>query len=176
MKSQLPYKEVQTKRDWEKRVLFFDPAPVYDRIKIDHYSRHPSVSVEDIFPAIPGVCACGCGKPLTGTRRKWATNECSEFGVSVRFIINGNLGLLQRYLRYYYGWKCQKCGCEDKGHDMGKNGTVSWIKVDHIIPVKKGGGGWWLSNYQLVCHDCHVGKTNEDFGWKGNSKNQPELF
>lgn len=64
---------------------------------------------------------------------------------------------------------------DDKGHDMGANGIVAWIKVDHVVPVKLGGGACWLSNYQLLCHDCHVGKTNTDFGWKAKIE-MPELF
>lgn len=55
--------------------------------------------------------------------------------------------------------------------------TVSPLKVDHIFPVKLGGGGGWLSNYQLLCHKCHVEKTNEDFGWKQPKKiTQTSLF
>lgn len=42
------------------------------------------------------------------------------------------------------------------------------VKLDHIVPVKFGGGGCWLNNYQLLCHNCHVQKTNLDFGWKQN--------
>lgn len=176
MKSPLPYKKIEFRQPYHERVMFFDPLDVFDIVKINHYERKPSVSIKDLFPQIPGFCACGCTKPLSGRRNRWATDDCMNFATDVRFIIAGDIKIIGRYLRYYYGWNCSKCGCEDKGHDMGANGPVSWIKIDHIIPVKHGGGGWWLSNYQLVCHDCHVIKTKEDFGWDNKNKNQIKLL
>lgn len=160
----LPDKKVECK-DWQLRVLNFDPSNMPNQFNTRPYYRFQNVSIVHIFPKVNGVCACGCNQPLTGKRRRWATNECEYFAVAVRFILYGNAETISKYMRIYYGWKCFGCGCEDKGHDMGKNGIVAWIKIDHIIPVKLGGGACWLSNYQLLCHDCHTGKTNKDFGW-----------
>lgn len=176
MTDQLPFKEIEFRQQHHGRVMFFDPKEVFERVKINHFQRHPSVSILSIFPPLEGICSCGCGQILSGRRSRWATDDCMNFATAVRFIIAGDMKTIGRYLRYYYGWNCSKCGCDDKGHDMGANGVVSWIKIDHIIPVKNGGGGWWLSNYQLICHDCHVNKTKEDFGWKGKNKNQLKLL
>lgn len=171
--SKLPDKDLDCK-DWIKRVLMFDPVNISKSFPVKPYQRFQNVSVLDLFPVNGNLCGCGCGKEVRKPKRRWATEECELFAVNVRFIIAGNTVTISRFMRIYYGWNCAKCGCEDKGHDMGANGSVSWIKVDHIIPVKLGGGACWLSNYQLLCHDCHVGKTNNDFNWK--QSNQIKIF
>jgi 5-methylcytosine-specific restriction endonuclease McrA len=163
--------------DYQKRVLQFDPSNVPNQFMPKPYKRHQFVSIGNLFPDIDGLCSCGCGKELTGRRSRWATNDCQNYAVAVRFILAGHTNTIKRYMRLYYGWKCSQCGCSDKGHEMGANGTVAWIKIDHIVPVKHGGGACWLSNYQLLCHDCHTGKTNNDFGWRNQkSIKPPELF
>jgi 5-methylcytosine-specific restriction endonuclease McrA len=170
--SKLPEKEVQCK-PYQLRVLQFDPAEISTWGHFNPNRRSQLVGIGHIFPSNGNVCGCGCGQILTGRRTRWATEECQRYAVAVRFILAGNQETIQGYMRIYYGWKCFKCGCKDKGHEMGANGTVAWIKIDHIIPVKLGGGACWLSNYQLLCHDCHVGKTSKDFNWKTS---MPKLF
>jgi 5-methylcytosine-specific restriction endonuclease McrA len=170
----LPFKQLEL-NDHMRRVMFFDPREIIKRVKIDHNLRNPSFSVIQAFPSNGNKCACGCGAELVGRRKRWATKECHDFATTIQLIFMCYPNTISKYLRKYYGYNCIECGCEDKSH-----GEVSWIKVDHIIPVKHGGGGGWLSNYQLLCHDCHVKKTKEDFGW-GNPKpkkhsEQPKLF
>jgi len=104
-----------------------------------------------------GYCSCGCGAALVGRRRRWATNECTKFALGVWAIIDGQVGTFEYYVGKYNGKKC--AGCRSRRQ----------LKVDHIVPVKHGGGGCWLSNFQLLCHACHVIKTNKDFGWKQNA-------
>ncbi len=169
----LPDKKIEC-HPHQLRVLQFDPK-VLPTDKIYPYNRFHSLAVRYFFPNVEDLCGCGCGLKLTGRQKQWATNDCSFFAWDIRNIICGRLDTIQRYMRIYNGWVCSKCGGEDKGHDMGANGTVSWIKIDHIIPVKLGGGGCWLSNYQLLCHDCHIGKTNKDFNWKQKAE-MPTLF
>lgn len=161
----LPDKEIDCK-EYQKRVLEYDPSNVPNLFTPRPFQRHQPISILDLFPKVGNVCGCGCGVKLNGRKTRWATEDCQSYTGAVTMIIAGRSETIQHYLRRYYGWICAKCGCEDKGHEMGKNGTVAWIKVDHIIPVKLGGGACWLSNYQLLCHDCHVGKTNKDFNWK----------
>lgn len=169
----LPDRELDCK-DHIKRVLMFDPVNIPSLFDVRPFQRHQPVSVLQLFPVNGNVCGCGCGQEVKKPRRRWATDECESFAVNVRFIVAGSTSTIASFMRRYYGWNCFQCGCNDKGHDMGANGCVSWIKIDHIIPVKHGGGACWLSNYQLLCHDCHVGKTNKDFNWK--NANQPSLF
>lgn len=152
--------------EWEKRILFFDPTNIPNVYDVRPFQRHQPLSMYQLWPKLDGICGCGCGRELTGRRTRWATDECEKFAVAIRFIVAGYFDTIKKYLRLYHGWECKNCGCQDKGHNMGKNGVVAWIKIDHIIPVKLGGGACWLSNYQLICHDCHVGKTNKDFNWK----------
>lgn len=67
-------------------------------------------------------------------------------------------------LRYralkYYGARCCVCG------RSAKDGVV--LHVDHIIPLSKN----WdkrlvLSNLQIMCEDCNIGKSNTDtINWR----------
>jgi len=170
----LPKKKIEYD-DWEKehpeyiekweKVLFFDPIDIYDRIAnlVDPHERILSISVGEMFPDIKGYCACGCGVKLTGRRRRWASNVCGTFAFDIRSIICNTYQRASFYIEMYFGICCIKCG---------GNG----VQLDHIFPVKHGGGGSWLSNYQFLCNRCHRTKTNKDFNWKGESHGQLKLI
>lgn len=153
MNEALPYKELDL-FPFEKRVMFFDATHLSDLLSNRKFRRHPFVQIHELFPKQEGVCGCGCGAILTGRRKRWASEECHDFTSSVWAIFAGRTGTIEWFLSKYYGFRC--CKCND----------TSDLKTDHIIPVKHGGGACWLSNYQFLCHDCHVKKTNSDFGWK----------
>jgi 5-methylcytosine-specific restriction endonuclease McrA len=152
----LPFKKLKLKYEWQSRVIFFDPTPVYRRLKINFYKRIQShLDFKDLFPdRKDGLCSCGCGTALTGRRRRWAADDCAKFALAVWAVIDGQAGSFEYYVAKYHGKKCARCRSRRD------------LRVDHIVPVKHGGGGCWLSNFQLLCHTCHVGKTNKDFGWK----------
>lgn len=147
------------------RILSFDPTPVYDRISnlIDPYTRTQAmVQIDDIFPSPIGkVCACGCGHKLTGRQTRYASEACGEWCSDISGIIRGHSGTVNLFFRQYnriiHGFSdfCIRCESTDQE-----------TFVDHIVPVKYGGGGCWLSNYQLLCHRCHRIKTCQDFGLK----------
>ena len=143
---------------YQYRVLYLDPSDIYTRIHISATARHQSsklMGLPVMFPKpLTKICSCGCGKPLPPKRSRWASDDCARFAIDIYNIIYGQLDTIKYYLKKYQGYKC-KCG------------RVRKMKVDHIIPVKLGGGGCWLSNYQFLCHNCHVEKTKIDFGWRG---------
>lgn len=147
---------------WEK-VLRFDPGEVYERIgnQLDPYKRIHSIPIGDIFPDFKnGLCGCGCGKKLEGRYKRWADHHCSSFSFAVRSIICNIHQIPSFYIGKYYGDECIECK------------TDANLQLDHIIPIKHGGGGSWLRNYQWLCHDCHVDKTNEDFGRNQKDRTQ----
>ena len=152
----LPFKKLKLRHAWQTRVMFFSPEAIYERVNIKPFSRiQAHLSFKDMFPDKQnGKCSCGCEALLTGRRRRWASEDCTRFACAVWAIIDGQAGVLEYYVRRYNGKKCAICGSRQD------------LKVDHIVPVKHGGGGCWLSNFQLLCHTCHVEKTNKDFGWK----------
>lgn len=160
---QLQHKELRPCKDYQSKVLFLDPKPIYDRIKVNHFSRIQSVSIGDMFPLNGNLCGCGCGAELTGRKRRWATDGCKYFAQAVWGIINGHSEIISSYLRLYNGTiACIECGLTDSYKEY-KNGLgVSAIHKDHIVPVFKGGGGCWLSNYQYLCDTCHKTKTKTD--------------
>jgi 5-methylcytosine-specific restriction endonuclease McrA len=161
--NQLSIKEVRECKDYQKRVLFFDPKPIYDRIKINPYLRVQGVSITEMFPNIENTCACGCGAKLEGKKKRWANDECKYFAQAIWAIINGYSEVISSYLKLYHGVvACIECGLTDE-YKMMKNGlSYSAIHKDHIIPVHKGGGGCWLSNYQYLCEEHHKIKTKND--------------
>lgn len=152
----LPFKKLKLQHNSQMRVMIFSPDVIYDKVNINPFSRIQShLSFKDMFPDKQnGKCSCGCEMPLTGRRRRWASDNCTRFACAVWAIIDGQAGVIEYYVRRYYGKKCAACSSRQD------------LKVDHIIPVKHGGGGCWLSNFQLLCHACHIEKTNKDFGWK----------
>jgi hypothetical protein len=141
-----------------QRVLSFDPSELYKRTVIDLYKRTQSLKTKELFPPKEGICSCGCEKILSGRRTRWASNDCSLFATDVWAILSGYRNTIDFYLKRLLEYKCERC---DASSDL---------KIDHIKPVKLGGGGCWLDNFQYLCHSCHVQKTNEDFGWKGKEK------
>lgn len=149
---------------YERRVLNFNPKEVYDRVKIDPYKRTQSVPMAKMFPKPDKkICSCGCGRKLTGKRRRWATDQCQQFAYSVNAIINGRSEVITHFLKLYFGeWACKSCGLMDVYTEFNNGMIVDDIHKDHIVAVANGGGGCWLSNYQLLCKSCHKEKTKDD--------------
>lgn len=140
---------------WE-RVLFYDPTEMYAKIDhlIDPHKRHLTISIDHMFPKQEGICACGCDRKLEGRSTKWFSEDCSKFAWDIRNIICNAHQRPEFYIRKYFGDKCAHCNeCDGE-------------ECDHVIGVKHGGSGGWLSNYQWVCKKCHRSKTNKDFGFK----------
>jgi 5-methylcytosine-specific restriction endonuclease McrA len=161
--SQLEKKEVRPCEDYQLRVLFLDPKPIYDRINVDHFVRVQSVSIVDMFPINGNICGCGCGIELIERRRRWATDNCKYFAQAVWGIINGHSEIISSYLNLYQGIiACIECGITDTYKEFKNGMSVNRIHKDHILPVYKGGGGCWLSNYQYLCDTCHKQKTKKD--------------
>jgi hypothetical protein len=142
-----------------KRVIFYDPAPQYENIRllgnpmIRHQRSADNFTMGDLFPPLPDkVCSCGCGEKLTGKQRRWASKNCEKFALYVYSILCGRLHEIRICMRSYYGDNvCIECGTLEEN-----------IEIDHIIPVHQGGGCCWLSNLRPICVSCHKGKTNSD--------------
>lgn len=157
-----------------RRVMFFDPTELYNRIAphIDPFKRNPGLGMELLFPKLKGLCACGCGKNAKASeqfkedgvtptwQRKWHNDVCAAFAADVCSILNNNFQKPSKYITWYYGNHCSECGKDS--YD---------VELDHLHGVKFGGGGAWLSNYKWKCRSCHVDKTNKDFGRKNYREN-----
>jgi hypothetical protein len=175
----LPFKEIEMRKWWNEtpdkkaawdkrmRLLFFDPKEVYERAGglIDPYKRNQSnLSTKILFPLrTDGQCRCGCGRQA---KKYWYDDYCKNFAYDVYQIICYGTAHSKILIREYYGDLCQAENC-----------TKHWTEIDHIIPVKHGGGGCWLSNYLPLCAMHHVDKTNKDFKRKQYKEtNQLNLF
>lgn len=160
----------------EEKIILFDPAEIYNRIKIDPYKRTQSLDIGQMFPnPEDGTCSCGCGVKLTGRRYRWASEACQKLPVAIFMIIRGDLSYINRLMRNWLHYRCCECDCEN--YVFEKN-LASGIQVDHIVGIQNGGGGSWLGNYRFICHKCHSVKTKEDNKVKKLNKltKQPELF
>lgn len=162
--SPIPFRANVFTKPHQEQVAFFDPSGVYSRQPVNIHRRvQASLSFALMFPSQNGTCACGCGKPLRGKQKRWASEDCSSFAYGVWSIIDGRRDTIAFYVaKLNGGYRC-KCGSDVD------------VRLDHIIPVKHGGGGCWLNNFQWLCHTCHVNKTNEDFGWKKAERQQIKI-
>jgi 5-methylcytosine-specific restriction endonuclease McrA len=143
-----------------KRIILFDPTPIYARIAFDKFKRMQSFGMKQLFPQIhPAYCACGCGKILNGRQTRWASESCQKLPLGILYILNGNLDYINGLMQAYLPHRCAHCDCEN--YSMPKN-WASGIQVDHILAVQNGGSGAWLGNYQFLCHRCHAIKTRQD--------------
>jgi 5-methylcytosine-specific restriction endonuclease McrA len=159
MNEPLKYKSIGKRKPHYERVMFFDPTELYKRIKIDKHKRKQSISMENLFPPNDqNRCRCGCDKELSGRRTSWASTDCSRFATDIQAIISGQSKVIKNYLIIYHNWQCIACN------------VMTDIEIDHITGVKHGGGGCWLSNYQLLCNTHHRAKTNKDFGYRKTVK------
>lgn len=177
MRSALPIKPITwpphlVSSHWDVHgiVIFYDPSPIYARIEsrlLSHQRFQSGLTMEAMWPnplmtqgdQTVKLCACGCGEPA---RRRWATTEHSRVPNMIFEIIYGRVSTIRELIGIYHGEVCADCGSEEKK-----------LYLDHKIPVLHGGGAAWLSNYQLLCHTCHVDKTNRDFSRKEYA---PRLF
>lgn len=165
MNLKLPYKRLPSHvMEWQYRVMFFDPIVIERLIQqgvINPWERFQhGLKWMHLFPCVEGSkqCACGCGKELKGRQTRWASKECQDFAGDVHKIIYGDTSqTIYRYLVFYYGPKCCKCESPTPGDTL---------YVDHITAVTNGGGGSWLSNFQLLCRYHHEKKTKSDINFK----------
>lgn len=118
--------------------------------KIDKFKRYQSgLPMETLFPIrTDGLCACGCGRRLTGKKRRWATKDCTVKAVNYFKIVKGDGKTIRHALQLRDKGVCACCGVK----------TIDW-DADHIVPVFKGGGGCDLDNFQTLCKQCHKAKT-----------------
>lgn len=102
----------------------------------------------DLFQTDGITCACGCGNPLTGRKKKWYSAQCQEKAYHAFAVRKGDISVIRRLLFNIDKGACRECGAI----------TDNW-EADHIHPVSKGGGGCDISNFQTLCQDCHRQKT-----------------
>lgn len=164
---QLPFKQFEIPewyqsspsklKTWKKfmRLIYYDPSEIYERIAehIDPFKRRQNpIPYSIMFPKNDqNICRCGCGQYA---KQSWATPECLGFCFYIhRIIIYGTPAETKRLINIYFGDECVHCT------------TNRWNAIDHIIPVKHGGGACWLSNFAPLCDGCHKVKTKKDFRW-----------
>lgn len=151
-----------------RRILAYDPQPAYERISstanpLKRIQVRSDICLSQLFPKKEdGTCDCGCNQLLTGRQTRWAATACSTFAWYVYAIIAGRSRETSQCLKAYYGSTCAGCGIKPEQYKPGKGKRRRGIELDHIIPVHKGGGACWLSNYRPLCVHCHRQKTLGD--------------
>lgn len=117
---------------------------------LDKFKRYQvSLSVEDIFPSrTDGLCAYGCGTPLTGRKKRWCSSKCRKAALEDFWIIKGDVAVIRKAVWERDRGKCAVCGKFDRDWQAG-----------HILSVCEGGGACGLDNFQTLCLPCHQVKT-----------------
>lgn len=151
-----------------ERVLGYDPRPLYLRggATLEATRRiqtKANLSMELLFPKkTDGLCDCGCGIPLSGRQRRWASVSCGEFAWWIYAVIAGRRRELSACLKAYYGTACAVCGDVPMKQKPRRKRPSTAIEWDHVIPVHRGGGACWLGNWMPLCATCHKAKTARD--------------
>ena len=117
---------------------------------INQFARYQKgLNTLQIFPnRNDGKCACGCGKGMREGRKRWFSDECKDYAVTITLIVKGDQRVIRDQLFYRDKGVCASCGSQ----------TENW-DADHKLPVKDGGGGCLLDNFQTLCQKCHKKKT-----------------
>lgn len=117
---------------------------------INTFNRYQiGLTLQDLFPKIEGLCACGCQRKVSG-KKKWFSKECQKKSLYHFYIVKGDVKVIRDLLFSKQEGFCQACGVFDE----------NW-QADHIIPVFKGGGGCSLDNFQTLCLSCHKEKSRQ---------------
>jgi len=161
--------DISKVRDFDKlheqmqKLVLYDPSEVYERLdklkSINPFKRFNSIGMCFIFPPKGnGICSCGCGKQLTGRQSVWGGSICRRFPLNIQAVLSGH-SLLRSICTNIFSSDCVDCGISEWE-------SKAVHELDHICPVKLGGGCSWLNNYEFRCKTCHRKKTNKDFGFK----------
>ena len=109
------------------------------------------MSLVHLYPKMDnGLCDCGCGQPLTGKKKRWASKECQERALDTYLLVKGDTQEIRRQVFARDNGICANCGQTNE----------AW-HADHIVPVHKGGGYCDLDNFQTLCVPCHQIKSNQ---------------
>src|ERR1700749_832697 len=128
-------------------------------MKINHYKRIQDITIGELFPSIPGYCAFGCGNVLKGKQMRWCSSKCSSKAGWELALKREIPDVIRTELKKRDQDKdgnifCEECDCQVHYWDKLSNTVIEW-DADHIRAVCNGGGGLGLSNYRIVCKDCH---------------------
>jgi 5-methylcytosine-specific restriction endonuclease McrA len=105
------------------------------------------LTLNDLYPTLSGICACGCGNQLKNRQKKWSSEKCRTQAYYDFAITKGDNKVIRQLIFERDHGYCQGCGVLDE----------DW-QADHILPVHKGGGACNLENLQTLCLDCHKAK------------------
>lgn len=119
-----------------------------DAGKINPHARYQSgLSMADVYPhRDDGLCACGCERPLSGRRRRWASDGCRDRALDRLLVLKGDSGWIRRLL-----WRTRERLCESCERFL----VAMQFEAHHRVPVSEGGGGCTLDGYAMLCQPCH---------------------
>ena len=149
---------------------------------IDPYARYqPKLKTNHVFPhRDDGKCDCGCGRTLPTIRRRWASDECHWAAQRMMSVLHSYGPVITDILARRDGQRCDHCAAEpeelvwseDWRERARQKRAQLKLEADHIVEVVDGGGGRDLSNFQLLCHPCHVKKTTKSRRVRALAKKQ----
>jgi 5-methylcytosine-specific restriction enzyme A len=140
-------------------------GPIIRSALLSECSKHPQWQPTGLEWRCP-FCAASSS---TGTKRRprngrRAVQAGQSEGKRLSDLSGGAWQTIRERIRLRDKYTCQCCGI-----------AVRTGEVDHIIPVEQGGTDA-DENLQLLCHDCHVDKTNRDNGHRVKTAYGPDGF
>ncbi|MFH1485656.1 MAG: hypothetical protein ABIH46_06270 [Chloroflexota bacterium] len=127
-----------------------------------------------------GLCK-RCGKPLTGRRQKYCSDECRDIYCGNHFWNMARWECVHRNGydgRRRYQTRCDKCGRSIDAYGFNGYGH-GWdaAEVDHLIPLEGGERNETCLNHQYLlrclCHKCH---TKRHTSYKEPKVEEPEIW
>jgi 5-methylcytosine-specific restriction endonuclease McrA len=122
--------------------------------------RHRYYNISAIKPT--GFCL-ECGAKLSGRRRKYCSDECSD-KFFARYDYNGMVAQVLRR----DDWTCRICGYRNDHNEgavpssyLREKRGVRRMEVDHIVAVADGGDPMDQANCRTLCERCHREVTAE---------------
>lgn len=127
------------------------------KVKLDKYSRVQKITFNELFPYRDDKkCRCGCNKVVIYPKRFWASKDCSSRASMTYLFLKGDSTTIRYLVRERDKKVCIVC---KKKIEIGED----W-DADHIVPVKQGGGGCSLDNFQTLCKYHHKQKHKSKNG------------
>lgn len=111
--------------------------------------RYPRISdTVDKFDGDGNKLCRNCDKPVAQGRKHYCSESCMD-----EFNRNNSWFFVRKDVLRRDKYKCSICG---------KRFRKALLDVDHIIPVKWGGGLFDKANLRTLCKDCHKAKSKLD--------------
>ncbi|OAV67395.1 hypothetical protein Barb6_02346 [Bacteroidales bacterium Barb6] len=104
---------------------------------IDEYKRYQKgLVLDDLYPKMPNnTCACGCGRKLTGRKKKWFDRQCMLNSLRQFFIVKGDAQVIREEVFKRDRGYCRTCGAFSPLHPASISPNFLLTAVGHLMDL-----------------------------------------